>query len=129
MKKYYYEGPTFKLWKRSWGPTFKLWGGSRVLVPRVLRSRVLGSWSHFYTMPLFCYIFGEGAENQQLMRYFIQDLRLDFQLFLDLFCYLGSSRWMATIARISNNVNTSYWVENLQLLFDLSIKRAYEFQQ
>ena len=28
------------------GPTFKLWG-----VSRVSRSRVPGSWSHFYTMP------------------------------------------------------------------------------
>ena len=99
------------------------------MVPRVPRSRVLGSWSHFYTMPLFCYIFGEGAENQQLMRCFIHDLRLDFQLFLDLFCCLGTSLSMAPIARISNNVNTSYWVENLQLLFDLSIKRAHEFEQ
>ena len=38
MKKYYYEGstfklwreswgPTYELWKRSWGPTFKFWGG------------------------------------------------------------------------------------------------------
>ena len=110
-------------------PLLNFEGGSRVPVPRVPRSRVLVSWSHFYTMPLFCYIFGEGAENQQLMRCFIQDLRLDFQLFLDLFCCLGSSRWMATIARISNNVNTSYRVENLQLLFDLSIKRAHEFEQ
>ena len=33
------------------GPTFKLWGGSRVPGSRVSRSRVPGSWSHFYTMP------------------------------------------------------------------------------
>ena len=33
------------------GPTFKLWGESCVLGPRVSRSRVPGSWSHFYTMP------------------------------------------------------------------------------
>ena len=32
------------------GPTFKLYGGSRILSTRVLRSQVLGSWSHFYTM-------------------------------------------------------------------------------
>ena len=32
-------------------PTFKLWGGSRVPVPRVLRSWVPESCSHFYTMP------------------------------------------------------------------------------
>ena len=32
-------------------PTFKLWGGSQVPDPRVLRSQVLGSWSHFYIMP------------------------------------------------------------------------------
>ena len=35
------------------GPTFKLWGGSRVPGPRVPRSWVLGSWSLFYTMPLY----------------------------------------------------------------------------
>ena len=29
MKKYYYEGPTFRLWRKSWGPTFEFWGGSR----------------------------------------------------------------------------------------------------
>ena len=34
------------------GPTFKLWGGFRVPGPRVPRSWVSGSWSHFYTMPL-----------------------------------------------------------------------------
>ena len=33
------------------GPTFKLWGGSQVPGPRVPRSRILGSWPHFYTMP------------------------------------------------------------------------------
>ena len=33
------------------GHTFKLWGGSRVPSPRVPRSRVPASWSHFYTMP------------------------------------------------------------------------------
>ena len=46
MKKYYYEGPIFKLWRGSWGPTFKLWGGNRVPGPRVP-----GSWYHLYTMP------------------------------------------------------------------------------
>ena len=61
MKKYYYEGPTFKLWRGSWGstfkfwrgfwgPIFKLWEGSQVPGTRVLKSWVLGSWSHFYTM-------------------------------------------------------------------------------
>ena len=35
------------------GPTFKLWGGSRVPDPRVSRSRIPGSWSHFYTMPFY----------------------------------------------------------------------------
>ena len=33
------------------GPTFKLSGESWVPGPRVLRSQVLESWSHFYTMP------------------------------------------------------------------------------
>ena len=33
------------------GPTFKLWGGCRVPSSRVSRSRVPGSWSHFYPMP------------------------------------------------------------------------------
>ena len=28
MKKYCYEGPTFKLWRGSWGSTFKFWRGS-----------------------------------------------------------------------------------------------------
>ena len=40
MKKYYYEGLTFKLW-----------GVSRIPGPRVPRSRISGSWSQFYTMP------------------------------------------------------------------------------
>ena len=35
------------------GPTFKLCGGSRVSDPRIPRSQVLGSWSHFYTMPAY----------------------------------------------------------------------------
>ena len=40
MEKYYYEGPTFKFGRGSWGLTFKLQeGGGR------------GSWSHFYAMP------------------------------------------------------------------------------
>ena len=35
------------------GPTYKLWGDPESWVPssRVPRSRVSGSWSHFYTMP------------------------------------------------------------------------------
>ena len=45
-----WEGPTFKLRKESWGPTFKFWRGSRVLGPRVPRSRILGSCSYIYTM-------------------------------------------------------------------------------
>ena len=32
-------------------PTFKLWGGSQFPDPRVPRSQVLGSCSHFYIMP------------------------------------------------------------------------------
>ena len=57
MKKYYYEGPTFKLCRGSWdlllnfeggpgfpllnfgeipGPTFKLWGGSQIPGPGLL---------------------------------------------------------------------------------------------
>ena len=28
MKKYYYDVPTFKLWRGSWSPTFKFWRGS-----------------------------------------------------------------------------------------------------
>ena len=35
------------------GPTFKLSGRSLISGPRVLRSRVSRSWSHFYTMPCF----------------------------------------------------------------------------
>ena len=38
------------------GPSFKLWGGSWVSGPRVQRSRVPGSWSHFYTMPFFFHV-------------------------------------------------------------------------
>ena len=45
-----WEGPTFKLRKESWGPTFKFWRGSRVLGPRVPRSRILGSCSYIYNM-------------------------------------------------------------------------------
>ena len=37
--------------RRVPGPTFKLWGESRVPCYRISRSRILGSWSHFYTMP------------------------------------------------------------------------------
>ena len=43
MKKYYYEGPSFKLWRKSWGPSFKLWGGPRVPGPKFPRSRVPGA--------------------------------------------------------------------------------------
>ena len=35
------------------GPTLKLWGASWVPDLWVPRSRVPGSWSHFYTMPNF----------------------------------------------------------------------------
>ena len=38
--------------RRVPGPTFKFWGGSWVPGSRILRSRVPGSWSHFYTMLL-----------------------------------------------------------------------------
>ena len=55
MKKYYFEGPTFKLWRGSWDPIFKFGTGSRAPLLnfeegpgfRVPRSQVLGSWSHF----------------------------------------------------------------------------------
>ena len=49
------EGPGVPLlnFREVPGPTFKFWGGFRVLGSRVPRSRVPGSWSHFYTMPLF----------------------------------------------------------------------------
>ena len=65
MKKYYYDimrvsllnfegghGVPLLNFRGGAGPTFKIWGGSRAPGPRVLRSRVLGSWSHFYTMPM-----------------------------------------------------------------------------
>ena len=35
----------------SWGPTYKIQGGPWVPGPGVPRSRILGSWSHFYIMP------------------------------------------------------------------------------
>ena len=53
-------------------------------------------------------VFGETAENQQLMRYFIQDLSLNIKFFYILFCCGGNSSWMATIVSASKNVNTSY---------------------
>ena len=71
-----WEGPTFKLWRRSrdstfkfwrgsWGSTFKLWGGFRVPGPRAPRSRDLESWSRFYTMSLL---------NAKFARYSLQKL-------------------------------------------------------
>ena len=51
MKKYYYQRPTFKLWRESWGPTIKLARRSRVSCPRVICSQILGSCSYFYIMP------------------------------------------------------------------------------
>ena len=56
-------------------------------------------------------VLGETAENQQLMRYFIQDLSLNIKFFYILFCCRGNSSWMATIVSASKNVNTSYWLK------------------
>ena len=80
------------------------------------------------TVNLFCYILGEPAENQQLMRCFIRDLRLNFHFFQDLFL-LGVALQFTIIGSVNNNVNTSYRVENMQLSFDLSIKRTQEFER
>ena len=41
MKKYYYEGPTFKLCRGSWDPTFKFRGGPGSRIPG---TRGPGSW-------------------------------------------------------------------------------------
>ena len=64
-------------------------------------------------------------EKQQLMMHFIQNLSLNFHSFLDLYMNgIGSS--------VDNNrwyrISTSYWVENLQLPFCLSIKSTHEFK-
>ena len=63
--------------------------------------------------------------KQQLMMHFIQTLSLNFHSFLDLYLSgIGSS--------VDNNrwyrISTSYWVENLQLTFCLSIKSTHEFK-
>ena len=70
MKKYYYEGPTFKLrrgsrdptfkfWRGSWGTTFKLWGGSQVLGPEVPGPGVLVPLLHHTVLRKKC------SENMQ----------------------------------------------------------------
>ena len=60
-----------------------------------------------------------------LMMHFIQDLSLNFYFFLDIYLHgCGSSvdnkRWY--------HISTSYWVENLQLSFCLSIKNTHDFE-
>ena len=70
---------------------------------------------------LFCYILGKTAVNDG----FYSSLSLDFHFFLDLYVNgIGSS--------VDNNrwyrIRTSYWVENLQLPFCLSIKSTHEFK-
>ena len=59
------------------------------------------------------------------MMHFIQNLSLNFHSSLDLYLYgSGSSVEKNQWYRIS----LSYWVENLQLLFCLSIKSTHEFK-
>ena len=63
--------------------------------------------------------------KQQLMMHFIQNLSLNFHSFLDIYMNgIGSS--------VDNNrwyrISTSYWVENLQLPFCLSVKSTHEFK-
>ena len=55
------------------GPTFKVWGGSRVP-----SSRVPGSWSHFYSMPVI-FLFRDKVSSQWISHYcwiFIDALKL-----------------------------------------------------
>ena len=63
--------------------------------------------------------------KQQLMIHFIHNLSSDFHSFLDL--YLNGSGSLVDINRWYR-ISTSYWVENLQLLFCLSIKSTHEFK-
>ena len=59
------------------------------------------------------------------MMHFIQNLRLNFHYLLELYMHgsgssVDNNRWY--------HISTSYWVENLQLSFCLSIKSTHEFK-
>ena len=67
---------------------------------------------------LLCYILGKTAVNDA----FYSNLSLNFYFFLDLYVNgiassVDNSRWYS--------ISTSYWVENLQLPFCLSIKSTH----
>ena len=57
--------------------------------------------------------------------HFIQNLSLNLHCFLDIYLHGSGSL-------VENNqwycISTSYWVENLQLSFCLSITRTHEFE-
>ena len=70
---------------------------------------------------LFCYILGKTAVNDA----FYSNISLNFHFLLDLYVNgIGSSVENNRLYRIS----MSYWVENLQLPFCLSIKSTREFK-
>ena len=58
------------------GPTFKLTGfqAPKVPDPKVPRSRVPGSWSHFYTMPFRMFEKGDSSDRQKLNGGFFQQV-------------------------------------------------------
>ena len=93
MKKYYYEGPTFKIWRGSWDPTFKfwrgswcptfkLWGGSRVpgsrgLVPRLHHATLVQVFSCEFCE--ICVCERERERERDTERERERDLRLQLQ--------------------------------------------------